>query len=71
MNIKNKQRAVTIINMSSSVLIGTICGLFLDWLFLPRMIVCGSVAIISTVTEHYLTVHKDKVEEILKRFIGE
>jgi len=71
MNTKTKQRAVTLITMGCSIFIGTFCGLFLDWLFLPRMIVCGSVAIVSTVTEHYLTVHKEYVEKLLAKFIGE
>lgn len=62
--------AVTFINMVASITIGTLCGLFLGWLFLPNMIVCGSVAIVSTVSEHYLTVHKNYVEDFLEELMG-
>lgn len=65
MKTKCKQRIVCCVCMLTSILAGAGVGLFLDWLFLPRSIVCGSVAIVSTVIEHYLTIHQDKFIKLL------
>jgi len=54
--------------MIASILTGAGVGLFLDWLVLPRTIVCGSVAIVSTVIEHFLTIHQDKFVKLLENF---
>lgn len=70
MSTKSKQKVITLITMGCSIFIGTFCGMLLNWLFLPSTIVCGSVAIVSTVTEHYLTIHKEYVEKLLVKFIG-
>ncbi len=60
-----KQRIVCCVCMLTSILTGAGVGLFLDWLFLPRSIVCGSVAIVSTIIEHYLTIHQDTLVKLL------
>lgn len=68
MKTSNKKRIVCLICMVISILTGAGVGLFLDWLFLPRTIVCGAVAIISTVIEHFLTVYQERFVDILEHF---
>ena len=64
----NKQTLITIITMTVAVVFGTICGLILDWLFLPRLVVCGAVAIVSTLTEHCIVTRKCCIGRLLKKF---
>ena len=66
MKTKSKQRIVCFVCMLTSILTGAGIGLFLDWLFLPRSIVCGSVAIVSTVIEHFLTLNQDRFVKLLE-----
>lgn len=66
MKTKSKQRIVCFVCMLTSILTGAGVGLFLDWLFLPRTIVCGSVAIVSTIIEHFLTLNQDKFVKLLE-----
>lgn len=64
----NKQTLITIITMTVAVVFGTVCGLILDWLFLPRLVVCGAVAIVSTLTEHCIVTRKCCIGRLLKKF---
>lgn len=64
----NKQTLITIITMTVAVVFGTVCGLILDWLFLPRLVVCGTVAIVSTLTEHCIVTRKCCIGRLLKKF---
>lgn len=54
--------------MTVAVVFGTVCGLILDWLFLPRLVVCGAVAIVSTLTEHCIVTRKCCIGRLLKKF---
>ncbi len=65
MKTKSKQRIVCFVCMLTSILVGVGVGLFLDWLFLPSNIVCGTVAIVSTIIEHYLTLNQERLVKIL------
>lgn len=67
MNTINKQTLITLITMTTAVVFGTVFGLILDWLFLPRLVVCGAVAIVSTVTEHCIVTRKCCIGRLLKK----
>lgn len=69
MNKKCEKRVVCLVCMITSAFIGAGVGLFLDWLAFPRTAVCGSVAIISTVIEHYLTVHQAGFVKFIDNFV--
>ena len=69
MNKKCEKRMVCLVCMAISVFVGAGVGVLLGWVSVPRTIVCGSVAIISTVIEHYLTVHQDKFVRFLDNFV--
>lgn len=68
MKTKNKQTIITLITMTTAVVFGTAFGLFLDWLFLPRLVVCGAVAIVSTLTEHCIVTRKCCIGRLIKKF---
>ena len=69
MNKKCEKRMVCLVCMAISVFVGAGVGVLLGWVSVPRTIVCGSVAIISTVIEHYLTVHQDKFVRFFDNFV--
>lgn len=50
-------KKTTIMNMILAVLFGTTVGLALGYFNIPKFLLSGIVAVVSVLTEHYLTVN--------------
>ena len=54
---KTENKMVCLMNMALSIFAGFCLGMLLNYFWMPQIIICGAVAIVSTVTEHFLTVY--------------
>ena len=54
---KTDNKLVCFTNMLLSIFAGFCVGMMLNYFYMHQIIICGAVAIVSTVTEHYLTVY--------------
>lgn len=54
---KTENGLLNILNMGLSILAGVCVGMILGYFGTSRLMVCGAVAITSTIAEHFLTIY--------------
>ena len=59
---KTDNKLICFMNMLLSIFAGFCVGMVLNYFWMPQTIICGSVAIVSTITEHFLTLYALKKE---------
>lgn len=64
---KTDDNIINTSNMILSILTGVIAGFLLNGIGITHPISCGAVAIVSTVTEHFLTLHPLKIFSKLRK----
>lgn len=57
MKKQSVSKKTTILNMLLAVLFGTTFGLALGYFNIPKFLLSGIVAVVSVITEHYLTIN--------------
>lgn len=65
---KTDNKLVCLINILLSIFAGFCIGMLLNYFWMPQYIICGSVAIVSTITEHFLTIYalRKEAEKVKK-----